>query len=472
MPADPLHGPASPWSLRRRLLLLTALATLAAWVVGGSATYVVSTRQAAKLDDQQMISVAHTLLTLADHEIDEIRAEGNGRLLVVDEDSTVPRRYLYQIWSPQPAAMLLTNGQADSGPLASFEQQGLQTLNLGGEEWRTAVVWSEDRTKLILIAEPIRLREAFPRRSLVTLFAFFLASLGGLLGLLAWMIGHATRSLRDSAAQLAERSPRDLRPIEVAAPPEEVMPLVGAINALFERFHKALESERRFTSAAAHELRTPLAAVKVHAQVAQLTRTAAERKEAIGRLLLAIDRAARMIDQLLTLSRLDGILALQTSEMPLRLDVIASHVIEEVRPLLERRKQKIDALLIPCEIEGMEFGVASLLRNLVDNAMRYAPESSTIRLTVGPAGGRCVATIEDAGPGIPPDERERVFDRFYRLSSDGEGCGIGLSIVRNVAQVHQATVELAESELGGLRVSVAFPPRPGVPPGTPPLPQT
>jgi two-component system, OmpR family, sensor histidine kinase QseC len=464
MPADRRRGPTAPWSLRRRLLLLTALGTLAAWIVGGFATYVVSTHQAATLDDEQMTSVAHTLLTLADHEIDEIRAEGKGRLLVVDEDSTTPRRYLYQIWSPQPPAMLLTNGQADAGPLASFEQQGLQTQNLGGEDWRTSVVWSEDRTKVILIAEPIRLRETFPKTSLVTLFAFFLASLGALLGLLAWMIGHATRSLRDSAAQLAERTPRDLRPIEVTAPPQEVMPLVGAINALFERFDKALEAERRFTSAAAHELRTPLAAVKVHAQVAQLTRTAAERKEAMGRLLLAIDRAARMIDQLLTLSRLDGILAMQTSEMPLRLDIIASHVIEEVRPLLERRKQTIDARMTACEIEGMEFGVASLLRNLIDNSMRYAPPSSAIRVTVAPVGGRCVATVEDSGPGIPPQERDRVFDRFYRLSSDGEGCGIGLSIVRNVAQVHRATIELGESDLGGLRVSVAFPPRPGIPP--------
>jgi signal transduction histidine kinase len=204
-------------------------------------------------------------------------------------------------------------------------------------------------------------------------------------------------------------------------------------------------------------LRTPLASVKVHAQVAQLTRTAAERKDALARLLVAIDRASRMIDQLLTLSRLDGMLALNSRAATLRLDVIAAHVIEEVRPLMKRRGQTIDARLSVCEIEGMEFGVASMLRNLIDNAMRFGPAERAIRVTVGRHGGHCLAEVEDAGPGIPADERERVFQRFYRLYSDGDGCGIGLSIVRSVATVHQAGIELGPSDLGGLRVCVTFP---------------
>jgi len=236
-----------------------------------------------------------------------------------------------------------------------------------------------------------------------------------------------------------------------------VQPLVKEINALFRRFSLALETERRFTSAAAHELRTPLAAVKVHAQVAQLTRTAAERKQALGHLVLAIDRAAHMVDQLLTLSRVDGMVALHTGAAALRLDVIAGHVIDEVHPLLGRRGQRIDDDLSPCEIEGVEFGIASLLRNLIDNAMRYGPAGREIRVTVRPQDGHGLAIVEDAGPGIPEEERERVFDRFYRLYSDSDGCGIGLSIVRAVAEVHHARIDLGRSELGGLLVRVAFP---------------
>jgi two-component system sensor histidine kinase QseC len=445
------------WSLRRRLLLLTAIATLVAWLAGGSATYFISHRQSSMLSDQRMQSVAQTLLTLADHEIDEIRLAGGG-LVHVDEDPTLAHRYRYQIWSPAPPQLLLTNGgDAKSGPIAPFDQIGFVTRDFEGAPARTIVAWAEDRTKLIQIAEPLELREAFPYTAFASLFGLFLVSLAALLIIDAWMIRRAMRALQDSAGQLTQRSPNDLRPIEVRSPPREVQPLVSEINALFRRFANALENERRFTSAAAHELRTPLAAVKVHAQVAQLTRTAAERKKALENLLLAIDRASHMVDQLLTLSRLDGMIALRAAASPLRLDVIAGHVIDEVRPLLDRRRQRIEASLSACEIDGMEFGVASLLRNLIDNAMRYGPPAREIRVTVRPDDGHGLAVIEDAGPGIPAEERERVFERFYRLYGDGDGCGIGLSIVRTVAETHHAQIDLGASELGGLCVRVAFP---------------
>jgi two-component system sensor histidine kinase QseC len=458
MPPERVAGAGSQaWSLRRRLLLLTAIATLVAWLAGGGATYFISHRQSSMLSDQRMQSVAQTLLTLADHEIDEIRLAGGG-LVHVDEDPTLAHRYRYQIWSPSPPQLLLTNGgDAKSGPIAPFDQIGFVTRDFEGAPARTIVAWSEDRTKLIQIAEPLELREAFPYTAFASLFGLFLVSLAALLIIDAWMIRRAMRALQDSAGQLTQRSPNDLRPIEVRSPPREVQPLVSEINALFRRFANALENERRFTSAAAHELRTPLAAVKVHAQVAQLTRTAAERKKALENLLLAIDRASHMVDQLLTLSRLDGMIALRAAVSPLRLDVIAGHVIDEVRPLLDRRRQRIEASLSACEIDGMEFGVASLLRNLIDNAMRYGPPAREIRVTVRPDDGHGLALIEDAGPGIPAEERERVFERFYRLFGDGDGCGIGLSIVRTVAETHHARIDLGASELGGLCVRVAFP---------------
>jgi signal transduction histidine kinase len=447
------------WSLRRRLLLLIAIATLVAWLAGGAATYFISARQGEALSDQRMQSVAQTLLTFADHEIDEVRLAGGGVIHVDEgEGPALTNRYRYQIWSAAPPQqLLLTNGSDKTSPIAPFDQTGFVTRQFEGAPARTIVGWSEDRTKLIQMAEPLELREVFAQTAFTSLFGLFLVSLTALLVIDAWMIRRATRSLQDSARQLTQRSPTDLRPIEVDSPPIEVQPLIREINALFRRFAHALETERRFTSAAAHELRTPLAAVKVHAQVAQLTRTTAERKQALDHLVLSIDRASHMVDQLLTLSRLDGMLALRTGPSPLRLDVVASHVIDEVHPLLDRRAQRIDAELSPCEIDGMEFGVASLLRNLIDNAMRYGPAGREIRVIVRAQNGHGLAIVEDAGPGIPAEERERVFERFYRLYSDTDGCGIGLSIVRTVAQVHHARIDLDRSDLGGLRVSVAFP---------------
>jgi signal transduction histidine kinase len=455
------------WSLRRRLLLLIAIATLVAWLAGGAATYFISARQSAALSDQRMQNVAQTLLTFADHEIDEVRLAGGGVIHVDEgEGPALTHRYRYQIWSAAPPQqLLLTNGSDKTGPIAPFDQTGFVTRQFEGAPARTIVAWSEDRTKLIQMAEPLELREVFAQTAFASLFGLFLISLTALLVIDAWMIRRATGALQESARQLTQRSSTDLRPLDVASPPSEVQPLVNEINALFHRFASALETERRFTSAAAHELRTPLAAVKVHAQVAQLTRTAPERKKALELLVVAIDRASHMVDQLLTLSRLDGLLALRTGASALRLDVIAGHVIDEVRPLLGRRGQRIEADLSPCEIEGLEFGVASLLRNLIDNAMRYGPAGREIRVTVAPRDGHRLAIVEDAGPGIPEEERGRVFERFYRLYSDSEGCGIGLSIVRTVADVHQAQIELDRSDLGGLRVSVSFPspPRPPSP---------
>jgi two-component system sensor histidine kinase QseC len=445
------------WSLRHRLLVLIAIATLIAWLAGGAATYFISHRQSDTLSDLRMQSVGQTLLTLADHEIDEIRLAGGG-VIHVDEDPALAHRYQYQVWLPSlQQQLLLTNGDPHAPPIAPFDQVGFVTRDFEGAPARTVVAWSEDRTKVIQIAEPLQLREAFPNTAFASLFGLFLISLAALLLIFGWMLRRATRTLQDSASQLTQRSPNDLRPIEVHSPPREVQPLVNEINALFRRFANALENERRFTSAAAHELRTPLAAVKVHAQVAQLTRTAAERKKSLQALTIAIDRASHMVDQLLTLSRLDGMLALHSGASPLRLDVIAGHVIDEVRPLLDRRAQKILADLSACEIDGMEFGVASLLRNLIDNAMRYGPPDREIRVTVRPENGHGLAIVEDAGPGIPVEERARVFDRFYRLYGDGDGCGIGLSIVRTVAEVHHAQIDLDSSDLGGLRVRVAFP---------------
>jgi two-component system sensor histidine kinase QseC len=458
MPPEQAAATDKPaWSLRRRLLLLVAVATLFAWLAGGAATYFISHRQSDSLSDLRMQSVGQTLLTLADHEIDEIRLAGGG-VIHVDEDPALAHRYQYQVWLPAPQQqLLLTNGDPHAPPIAPFDQEGFVTRDFDGAPARTVVAWSEDRTKVIQIAEPLQLREAFPNTAFASLFGLFLLSLAALLLIFGWMLRRATRTLQDSASQLTQRSPNDLRPIEVQSPPREVQPLVNEINALFRRFANALENERRFTSAAAHELRTPLAAVKVHAQVALLTRTAAERKKSLQSLMIAIDRASHMVDQLLTLSRLDGMLALRSGASPLRLDVIAGHVIDEVRPLLDRRAQRIQADLAACEIDGMEFGVASLLRNLIDNAMRYGPPDQEIRVTVRPENGHGLAIVEDAGPGIPPEERARVFDRFYRLYGDGDGCGIGLSIVRTVAEVHHAQIDLDSSDLGGLRVRVAFP---------------
>src|SRR5882757_3052154 len=204
MPPEQAGSSTRPnWSLRHRLLLLTALATLIAWMAGGSATYFISHRQSESLSDQRMQSVGQTLLTLADHEIDEIRLAGGG-VIHVDEDPALARRYRYQIWAPSARQLLLTNGDAQAAPIAPFDQKGFVTRAFEAGAARTVVAWSEDGTKMIQIAEPLDLRESFPQTAFASLCGLFLVSLTGLLVIEAWMIRRATRALQDSASQLTQ----------------------------------------------------------------------------------------------------------------------------------------------------------------------------------------------------------------------------------------------------------------------------
>jgi len=448
---------ARPWSLRRRVLLLTAAVTAMAWIVGGTAMFMVSRHVSDSLFDQRLRDIASTVLTFADHEVSEVRA-GGAEIVHFEGALTIGARYHYQIWSTD-GDLLLVSVNTVGIPFVPLDSRGFSTVQIEGQPMRVIVIASDDGSKLLEVAEPLAARVGGVDPGFGYLVIPLVLSLVLLVGASTWLVNRATRALGESARQVTQRSPDDLRPLAVADPPQELTPIVAAINSLFARIENAIATERRFTSAAAHELRTPLAAIKIQAQVALLTRTDADRRQALERLMLSIDGAAHMIDQLLTMSRLDGLIALRAEAVRLQLDGVSAHVIDEMRPLAARRQQSIIEDLAAADIEGLEFGVAVLLRNLIDNAVRYGPTGGTIRVSTGMESGRCFVRVEDAGPGIAPEQRQRVFERFYRLPTDSmvEGCGIGLSIVQTVCELHHALIELDRSTLGGLRVTVLFP---------------
>jgi two-component system sensor histidine kinase QseC len=402
------------------------------------------------------MEIAPFLMPFADHKIEAHRGEQRD-ILRVETGALLDSRYRYQIWSDK-RELLLLSADAPREQIAPLEQVGFETRRISGEDMRTYVAWSDDRGEAIIIAEPLRFRQSFIGTFHTNFLLEFLASLPLLLAATWWMFRRATRSLGESALQIVDRSPNDLRPITVSSPPEELKPLLKSTNELFARFGKALESERRLTAAAAHELRTPLAAVKMQAQVAQRARTRKELTGALQDLGLCIDRASRMLEQLLTLARLEALNEPQSQGADVRVDVVTAGVLQELDPLLKERRIRLSTALAPAQVKGIEFGIAVLMRNLVDNAARYSPPGSEILVETGQDATGCYATVKDAGPGIPKAERERVFQPFYRLvQSRGDGTGIGLSIVRTVIEVHRAHVRLDDSELGGLCASVRFP---------------
>jgi signal transduction histidine kinase len=277
------------------------------------------------------------------------------------------------------------------------------------------------------------------------------------LALAIWLgVGSGLRPLRELRAQLARRGAADLAPLDSARTPQEIEPLVAELNRLFGRIGEALQRERRLTADAAHELRTPLAVLSTQAQVARRAQGEAARNEALDAVVAGAERAARLIEQMLTLARLE---AGQLGEHAGRVELheLARSVLAEAAPRAVRKN--IDISLEegpPAEIQGHAALLSVLLRNLVDNAVRYTPPGGKVRVAVASSADSAILEVQDNGPGVPPAEIGRLGERFHRLAPPGEsGSGLGLSIVLRIAELHGARVRFGAGLEGrGLGVTV------------------
>ncbi|HEX7439765.1 MAG TPA: ATP-binding protein, partial [Caldimonas sp.] len=263
--------------------------------------------------------------------------------------------------------------------------------------------------------------------------------------------------LQRVAADVRERDEQSLQPLPTAQLPDEVAPLVQALNALLQRLGASLDKERAFVADAAHELRSPLTALKLQLQLLRRATDEAGRAAAVAGLAAGIDRAARLVEQLLTLARSEpgappvAMESVDLSELA-REALVDSHAYA----LARGSELRLDAAQ-PVVIAGERNALSSALRNLVDNALRYSPPGARVELRVWSEHGAALLRVDDSGPGIPSAERARVFDRFYRRAAGGEeGTGLGLAIVRSVAERHGAELTLGDSPAGGLRVTLCF----------------
>jgi two-component system OmpR family sensor kinase len=241
--------------------------------------------------------------------------------------------------------------------------------------------------------------------------------------------------------------------------PDEVRPLVDEINLLFARLAEAFDAQRNFVADAAHELRSPLAALRLQVQGLQRANDAESKAVAARRLLAGIDRLGRLVDQMLVLARQDAA-ADPTGGAPIDLRTTATLAIGDVLPAAQERA--IDLGIVdaePVAVTGDAESLRILLRNLLDNAIKYAPEGGTVDVAIGVQQGQAVVEVADSGPGIPLEERDRAFDRFYRVTGgSAAGSGLGLAIAHSIARRHHAAITLGtSSRLGGLLVTVRFP---------------
>ncbi|MGB7552236.1 MAG: ATP-binding protein, partial [Chromatiaceae bacterium] len=277
------------------------------------------------------------------------------------------------------------------------------------------------------------------------------SALLGLPLLAAWIWFATRRALApiDAIAdQVRRREPQHLGPLTPPSAPTEIRPLLGALNGLLARVDQALESERRFTADAAHELRTPLAALGVQASVAARARDTAERDHALAQIAAGTKRASHLVEQLLTLARLDPNLGITKSLV--RLDELAAEVCADQAgaALAKGIQLELDAGADARVMANADL-LRILLRNLVDNALRYSPVGGQVLIALGTVAGKVRLTVSDNGPGIPDAQRARALERFHRLvGQETEGSGLGLSIVARIAEQHGAGLTL-EDGLGG-----------------------
>jgi two-component system, OmpR family, sensor kinase len=366
--------------------------------------------------------------------------------------------FVVQVWSLDGVRVYLSKPHA---VLPRITTLGFSTVATSEERWRVFGV--QAATSVIQVAQPLSVREQRAAQlALQTLKPF--ALLLPVLGLVIWFaVGNALVPLQRLTQQLKARRVNALDPLPAASLPDEVQPLVQALNDLLGRLRAALERERAFMADAAHELRTPLTALDL--QMGMLARASdeAERGAAMSTLSSGVQRAIRLVEQMLALARQEP--RADSQRMPVRLDDLAREIVAELVPLADAGRIDLGvAAAQPATVAADADALRTLLRNLVDNAVRYTPPGGRVDVSVeapapgAPGGARL--TVTDDGPGIAPTERARVFDRFYRRPGTvPPGSGLGLAIVKAIADAHGATVELADGPgAKGLAVTISFPP--------------
>jgi two-component system OmpR family sensor kinase len=433
-------------SIRRTLLLGLLSSVLLAVAAAAVVSYVDAREQANRLFDGQLQQVAEAFPSYA----------LSPQPAVPLDDVVAQGQLVIQVFRRDPLAMVFSNAL-----LAPPEQprSGFTTVWDSAQSWR--VYTRVGPFDVVQVAQPMSVRSRQAAAvALRTVLPFLL--LLPALGALVWVVvSRGLAPLDRVAVEVSTRSPDALQPIAQRGLPQEVRPLIGSLNALLERLSQALEAQRGFVGDAAHALRTPVAALQLQAELLERAQTEDERTAAAASLHDGLERVRRLVAQLLVLARQDGAHAPRTVS-PVALDALAAEVVGEQAVLAEAKNIDLGLMRVePVGVVGDRDSLRILLSNLVDNAIRYTPAGGRVDVAVERRNDAAVLSVEDSGPGIAPEHRAQVFDRFYRVQQTGTGSGLGLAIVQNIAERHDARVVLDTARNGhGLLVRVCFPPEP------------
>jgi two-component system sensor histidine kinase QseC len=440
----------SSLSLRSRLLVSVVGSVFMLWLVFGVVAYRVARSEAGEMLDGQLAQTAHLILAQMRHTRVEDRGMQPLITLISNRDVHPYEQSLeFQVWDAH-GQLWLHSDNAPTTPIALHD--GYAGISHAGKPWRMLALWSPDHRYQVQVAEPAKEREAVAFDMATRSVLPMLLALPFLAGLIYLAVKHAMRPLDDVARSVSARSKNNLDPIETSATPREARPLVVALNSLFERLASALEFERRFTADAAHELRTPLAAIKVQAQVCQASPDETMRLHALSQVACSVDRASRLIDQLLRLARLDPLHGIAEA-VTFDLACLVQEAVDELRPVAHEKGQHLNFATpdVPVQLQGDPEMLRLAVRNLLENAARYTPRDGTITAGIDTENHTVRFWVRDSGPGVLADDLLHLTERFYRgRNAASGGSGLGLPIVKRVAELSDARLTLSNIPGGGL----------------------
>ncbi len=462
-------------SIRKFLLINLLLAMVLTTILTSIGNYYLDTKDIRTHLDFLLGQASYNIEALLGNTTDAkhlkmLQNELNNIPLRVHKDSTPyfsslvksHENYQIQVWDKN-GNLLLSSFNAPKEPLSNGTE-GYHTKSIHGIEWRTFTKHNLKTGVYVVVAEKDGMQSLLAH-SLAIDNIYIMLIIYPLAAFLIWIIvGKGLASIRKVADEVSHRVPNYLEPVNADSVPKELRSLVVELNKLFLRLHQALEREKRFAGDAAHELRTPLAALRTQTQVTLKTKDPVERKKMLSNIVVAVDRCTHIVQQLLTLSRLVPESNTLSDTSAVDLAKLAAEIVAQIAPLAIEKNIDIELLSDekhPCIISGNITALSILIRNLVDNAIRYTPDAGKITVSVKTTEtdlDKISLKVIDNGPGIPAELRARVFERFFRvLGNKSPGSGLGLAIVQQIASLHEAQVKLGTPATGkGLEVEILF----------------
>jgi len=443
-----------PRSLQGRLLALVLGLVVVIWLGMAAMTWFDARHELDELLDSHLAQAAALLVVQQSLEF-----EDDDHMLEVPALHRYAPKVAFQVF--HEGRLVLRSPNAPTVPMdgsGAPSKTGFTTVQIDGSAWRVFAAQGAKRDVRVYVGEEVASRASILWALMRSMFWSMFIALPVLALAAWWAVYSGVAPLRRLGRMLADRQPHALDPVMLPDAPAEMAPMLDALNGLFERIARLVEAERRFTADAAHELRTPIAAIRAQAQVALGEADDARRRHALQSTLAGCDRAARLVDQMLTLSRLESGIAPMAATV--YIGAVVRQVVAELAPQALHKRQSIEVDAIDaCAVTGDATLLALLVRNLVDNAIRYSPPGAKVRVAVVDGDARVRLLVEDSGPGMSTQDMQRFGERFFRVAGSGQsGSGLGASIVMRIAQAHRAAVGVSVSNMGGLAVTVTWPP--------------